>query len=122
MLLILLSYGCISVYGPQVFELLGFNVVDAEFITLGNYMFYLLMMTVAWMTIDVLGRRKLMVWGSIVLVSSFLLLTVFGALISEQSINVPRLPFSIIGATGLYIATSAFGIGYGLSDPFLSNI
>ena len=103
------SYGCISVYGPQVFELLGFNVRDAEFITMGNYFFYLLMMTIAWMTIDVYGRRKLMIWGSIVLVSSFLLLTIFGGLVMEESIDIPRLPVAIPGVVILYIATSAFG-------------
>lgn len=108
----LTGYGCISVYGPQVFQLLGFNTVNAEYITMGNYFFYLMMMmTVAWMTIDILGRRKLMLWGSAVLTSSFILLTIFGALAKDQSLSIPRLPFSVLGVVVLYIATSAFGIG-----------
>ena len=111
-------YGAISVYGPQIFELLGFGVKEAEYITLGNYIFYLFMMTIAWMTIDSLGRRRLMVWGSIVLVSSFVLLTIFGALVMEPSINVPKLPFAIPGIIILYVATSAFGIGW-LPQPWL---
>lgn len=92
--------------------------MDAEYITLGNYLFYLGMMTVAWMTIDVFGRRKLMVWGSIVLVSSFVLLTIFGGLVMEPTIHVPRLPFALPGIIILYIATSAFGIGW-LPQPWL---
>ena len=112
------SYGCISVYGPQIFELLGFGVTEAEFLTLGNYIFYFFMMTISWMTIDILGRRKLMVWGSITLVSSFLLLTVFGGLVMEPSIDIPRLPVAIPGIVVLYIATSAFGVGW-LPQPWL---
>jgi hypothetical protein len=53
----LTGYGAISVYGPQIFELLGFGVRTAEYITLGNYLFYLAMMTFAWMLIDRYGRR-----------------------------------------------------------------
>jgi MFS family permease len=57
----LTGYGAVSVYGPQIFELLGFQTRKAEYLTLGNYFSYLLFMTLAWMTIDVYGRRKLMV-------------------------------------------------------------
>ncbi|KAJ8118165.1 hypothetical protein ONZ43_g4048 [Nemania bipapillata] len=70
----LTGYGAVSVYGPQIFELLGFNVRSAEFVTLGNYLSYFLMMTVAWVTIDAIGRRKLMIWGSAGLSISFALL------------------------------------------------
>lgn len=105
-------------YGPQTFELLGFEVIDAEYITLGNYVFYLLMMTFAWMTIDIYGRRKLMVWGSGTLIVSFLLLTVFGGMVMEESIHVPTLSVAVPGVIVLYIATSAFGIGW-LSQPWL---
>jgi hypothetical protein len=60
----LTGYGAIFVYGPQIFELLGFEVITAEFITLGNYLFYLAMMTFAWMLIDRYGRRWLIVRGA----------------------------------------------------------
>lgn len=60
----LIRYGAISVYGPQVFDLLGFGVRTAEYITLGNYLFYLAMMTFAWVLIDRYGRRRLMVRGA----------------------------------------------------------
>jgi hypothetical protein len=53
-----------------------------------------------------------MIWGSITLVISFLLLTVFGALVMEPQFDIPRLPVAIPGVVILYIATSAFGIGY----------
>jgi hypothetical protein len=37
----LTRYGAISMYGPQIFELLDFGVTTAKYITLGNYLFYL---------------------------------------------------------------------------------
>ena len=51
----LTGYGAVSVYGPQIFELLGFGTRKAEFLTLGNYISYFLMMTFAWLSIDVVG-------------------------------------------------------------------
>jgi MFS family permease len=43
----LTGYGAVSVYGPQIFELLGFRVRMAEYLTLGNYTSYFLLMTLA---------------------------------------------------------------------------
>jgi MFS family permease len=60
----LTGYGAVSVYGPQIFGLLGFDITTAEYITLGNYLFYLGIMTLAWMLIDRYGRRWLMVRGA----------------------------------------------------------
>ncbi|KAI1263483.1 general substrate transporter [Xylariaceae sp. FL1019] len=105
----LTGYGAVSVYGPQIFELLGFSVRNAELVTLGNYSSYFLMMTVAWMTIDTLGRRKLMVWGSAGLSISFALLTVFGGLSLDVS-QVSVLAVEILGSVTLFIATAIFGI------------
>jgi hypothetical protein len=76
----LTSYGAVSVNGPKIFELLGFSVRKAEYLTLGNYISYFLTMTLAWMTIDVLRRRKLMVRGAAGLAILFLLLTLIGRL------------------------------------------
>ncbi|CAL3967646.1 unnamed protein product [Diplocarpon coronariae] len=106
----LTGYGAVSVYGPQIFELLGFGTTKAEFLTLGNYASYFLMMTFAWLTIDVYGRRKLMVWGSMGLAISFLLLTIFGGLASYDSI--PDLAIEIPGSIILFVATAIFGIGW----------
>ncbi|TVY34976.1 putative metabolite transport protein [Lachnellula occidentalis] len=107
----LTGYGAVSVYGPQIFELLGFETQKAEFLTLGNYIFYFLMMTFAWLSIDVFGRRKLMIWGSIGLSTSFALLTIFGGL--AQSVpGVPALAVEIPGSIVLFVATAIFGIGW----------
>jgi hypothetical protein len=57
----LTGYGAVSVYSPQIFELLGFDTRKAEILNLGNYISYFLMMAFAWLSIDVVGRRKLMV-------------------------------------------------------------
>ncbi|CZS87876.1 probable major myo-inositol transporter iolT [Rhynchosporium graminicola] len=105
----LTGYGAVSVYGPQIFELLGFGTTKAEFLTLGNYVSYFLMMTFAWLTIDVYGRRKLMVWGSFGLSTSFLILTLFGGLAET---NIPALAVEIPGSITLFIATAIFGIGW----------
>ncbi|KAK8855084.1 general substrate transporter [Apiospora arundinis] len=105
----LTGYGAVSVYGPQVFELLGFGVRDAEYVTLGNFISYFLFMTVAWLWIDRYGRRKLMVWGSVGLSTCFALLSVFGAL-SLDVPSVSRLAAEIPGSIVMFVATAIFGI------------
>ena len=107
----LTGYGAVSVYGPQIFELLGFRVRKAEFLTLGNYISYFLLMTLAWMSIDVLGRRKLMVWGAIGLSTCFALLTIFGGLAQSVS-GVPDLAVEVPGSFVLFVATGIFGVGW----------
>jgi hypothetical protein len=47
-----LDTGAVSVYGPQTFEHLGFGITTTEYITLGNYLFYLEVVMLAWMLID----------------------------------------------------------------------
>jgi len=105
----LTGYGAVSVYGPQIFELLGFPVRMAEYLTLGNYISYFLTMTIAWMTIDVLGQNKLMVWEAVGLATSFLLLTIIGGLATTYS-RFSSLAFGISGSIVLYVATTIFGI------------
>ena len=106
----LTGYGAVSVYGPQIFELLGFGVRKAEFLTLGNYISYFLMMTFAWLSIDVVGRRKLMVSGAVGLATCFGLLTIFGSLAKVD--GIPDLVVEIPGSIILFIATAIFGIGW----------
>ncbi|OAG07093.1 general substrate transporter [Paraphaeosphaeria sporulosa] len=109
----LTGYGAVSVYGPQIFELLGFAVRDAEYLTLGNYTSYFLLMTVAWLLIDALGRRKLLIQGSFILCVSFLLLALFGGLAENSSkFDIPVIVPGILGTIVLFIATGAFGIGW----------
>ncbi|KAH6674308.1 major facilitator superfamily domain-containing protein [Halenospora varia] len=94
----LTGYGAVSVYGPQIFKLLGFQTRKAEYLTLGNYISYFFMMTFAWLTVDVLGRRKLMVWGAISL--------------AQDYPSIPDLAVEIPGSVTLFIATAIFGIGW----------
>lgn len=109
----LTGYGAVSVYGPQIFELLGFPTRTAEYLTLGNYTSYFFLMTLAWLLIDALGRRKLLIHGSIILASSFALLAVFGGLAANSSnLDIPILIPGIIGTLILFTATGAFGIGW----------
>ena len=107
----LTGYGAVSVYGPQIFELLGFAPRKAEYLTLGNYISYLFMMTFAWMYIDELGRRKLMIWGAAGLAICFGILTIFGGLAMSFP-SVPDLAVEIPGSITLYVATAIFGIGW----------
>lgn len=107
----LTGYGAVSVYGPQIFELLGFETRMAEYLTLANYIQYFGMMTFAWMSIDVLGRRKLMVWGAVGLTTCFAILTVFGG-IAQEFPKIPNLTAEIPGSITLFIATAIFGIGW----------
>lgn len=115
----LTGYGAVSVYGPQIFELLGFGVTEAEYLTLGNYLFYFLMMTLAWVLIDRVGRRRLMLQGALWMSVSFALLTLLGGLAyNRQQLSIPRLATGIPSIIVLYLATSVFGIGW-LVPPWL---
>jgi sugar porter (SP) family MFS transporter len=115
----LTGYGAVSVYGPQIFQLLGFQQRAAEYLTLGNYVQYFFMMTVAWMTIDVLGRRKLMLGGAVGMSVSFLILTLLGGIAANANgWDLEKLGAAIPGTIVLYIATACFGIGW-LSQPWL---
>lgn len=63
-------------------------------------------MTLAWLLIDALGRRKLLIQGSMLLAISFLVLTVFGGLSENSSqIDVPVIVPGILGSLTLFIAT-----------------
>ena len=115
----LTGYGAVSVYGPQIFELLGFGVRNAEYLTLGNYVSYFFFMTFAWLLIDRVGRRILMLGGAFGIAVCFLLLTLLGGLAMNASkLGIPNLAVSIPGIVALYIATGFFGIGW-LSEPWL---
>lgn len=109
----LTGYGAVSVYGPQIFELLGFGVRHAEYLTQGNYISYFLLMTAAWLLIDAVGRRTLMVSCSVVLTSCFALLALFGGLAyNAERVRVPTMAVAVPGIVILFVATGAFGIGW----------
>ena len=115
----LTGYGAVSVYGPQIFELLGFQVRTSEYLTLGNYVSYFFLMTFAWIYIDVVGRRILMVGGAFSISICFAILTVLGGLAANsENLGIPNLAVSIPGIVALYVATGAFGIGW-LSEVWL---
>ena len=115
----LTGYGAVSVYGPQIFELLGFKVKPAEFITLGNYISYFFFMTLSWILIDRLGRRKLLINGAIILSVCFVLLTVFGGVAYHSSdLGINSLGAGIPGVVILYLATITFGVAW-LVPPWL---
>jgi hypothetical protein len=101
------------VYGPQIAELLGFGVRESEYLTMGNYVSYFFLMTFAWLLIDAVGRRKMLVDGSLALGICFGLMTIFGGLaMNADQIGVPTQAFAIPGMVVLFIATGAFGIGW----------
>lgn len=95
-------------------QLLGFGVRTSEYLTQANYVSYLLCMTLAWLLIDAVGRRVLMVSQSLSMTVCFLLLTLFGGLASHSSSlgigNV--LAVAIPGTVALFVATANFGIGW----------
>ncbi|KAF2839823.1 general substrate transporter [Patellaria atrata CBS 101060] len=109
----LTGYGAVSVYGPQIFELLGFDVRTAEYLTMANYISYFILMTGAWLLIDAVGRRKLLVGGSVVLTACFFLLTLFSALaMHSYDLHIPTIAPAVPGIVTLFVATGAFGIGW----------
>ncbi|KAI5209736.1 hypothetical protein AUEXF2481DRAFT_80612 [Aureobasidium subglaciale EXF-2481] len=109
----LTGYGAVSVYGPQIFELLGFETRMSEYLTQGNYVSYFILMTFAWLLIDAVGRRKMLLGGSIVLTLCFFLLTLFGGLaFNSEDLGIPDMAVAIPGIVALYVGTGAFGIGW----------
>ena len=109
----LTGYGAISVYGPQILELLGFSVMSAEIITQANYLSYLALMTFAWLLIDAVGRRNLMLVCSAGMVGCFFLMTICAGLSENSySLNIPNDAVAIPGTVLLFIATGNFGIGW----------
>lgn len=73
-------------------------------------------MTFAWLLIDAVGRRALMVWSSSTITVCFALLALSGGLVQQPSI--PTLAAAVPGIVLLFVATGAFGIGW-LVPPFL---
>ena len=115
----LTGYGAVSVYGPQIFELLGLDVMTAEYLTQANYVSYFFLMTFAWLLIDRVGRRVLMVYGAYGISFCFLVLTVLGGLAYHASdLKIPVLPLAVVGGIFLFLATGIFGIGW-LSEIWL---
>lgn len=77
------------------------------------------MMTLAWLLIDRLGRRYLMISGSMFLAVSFALLAILGGLAQNRhALHIPTLATGIPGIIVLYLATAAFGISW-LVPPWL---
>ena len=109
----LTGYGAVSVYGPQIFGLLGFTVLESEFLSQGNYLSYLGLMTFAWLLIDAVGRRPLMIWNSVGLTVCFVVLTFFGYLSQHSSdMGIDYRASGIPGSIALFVATGNFGIGW----------
>ena len=109
----LTGYGAVSVYGPQIFELLGFSVRESEYLSQGNYLSYLCLMTLAWLLIDAVGRRPLMISNSIGLTVCFTLLTILGYLsMHSYELGINNLGPGIPGTIALFVATGNFGIGW----------
>ena len=70
-------------------------------------------MTISWMIVDVVGRRKIMIDSSVILTVSFVVLTALGAVsMNAKSLNIPVLASGIPGILSLFTATGAFGIGW----------
>ncbi|KAL8929500.1 MAG: hypothetical protein Q9208_001169 [Pyrenodesmia sp. 3 TL-2023] len=115
----LTGYGAVSVYGPQIFQLLGFDVSMSEYLTMANYVSYFFLMTFAWLLIERVGRRFLMVTGAFGIAVCFAILTVLGGLaMNDTKFGIPNLAVSIPGSIALFVATGLFGIGW-LSEVWL---
>ena len=70
-------------------------------------------MTGAWLLIDALGRRKLLIQGAALLSACFLVLALCGGLSQHASrLHIPTLVPGTIGTFFLFVATGAFGIGW----------
>lgn len=102
-----------TINSPQIFSLLGFDIITSENLTMANYLSYFFLMTFAWILIDAMGRRILLLWGSVVLTVCFLLLALFGGLAAHApEFGIDQQAVAIPGVVALFVATGAFGIGW----------
>lgn len=70
-------------------------------------------MTFAWLYIDAVGRRKVLVGGSVIMTTCFLLFGLFGGPAYDSSaLHVPTLAPAIPSTVVLFVAIGAFGIGW----------
>lgn len=98
---------------------MGYGTRLSEYLTQANYVSYFILMTFAWLLVDAVGRRTILLNGSGVLTFSFLLLTVFGGLaFNNEELGIHVNAVAIPGIVVLFIATGAFGIGW-LVPPWL---
>lgn len=80
---------------------------------MANYISYFILMTGAWLLIDAMGRRKLMLGGSVVLTVCFLLLGLFGGLaMNSRELHINEMAVAVPGIVALFVATGAFGVGW----------
>lgn len=85
----------------------------SEYLTQANYISYFILMTFAWLLVDAVGRRTVLLGGSVVLTVCFFLLTLFAGLAynrGDLGLNVDAV--AIPGIVALFVATGAFGIGW----------
>lgn len=96
--------GAVSVYGSQIFQLLGLSSWVAEYATLGNYIFYFITMVVTTSSVDKYGRRKLMLGGSCGLTICFTLLglVAMGALTDNYSFILSMGTMSLVASTAIF--------------------
>jgi sugar porter (SP) family MFS transporter len=112
----LTGYAAVAVYGPQMFQLLGLAPKKSEFVTQADFVLFFASMTLAWLLVDRIGRRSLMVWGAAGLTISYAALTGLGRVASDTihtpQIQMANVPIAVSGVVVLFLATSILGIGW----------
>ncbi|KAK6956142.1 hypothetical protein Daesc_001414 [Daldinia eschscholtzii] len=101
------GYGAVSVYGSQIFQLLGMLQWISEYATLGNYIFYFITMVFTVNLVDKYGRRKLMLWGSCGLTICFIILaiTAMNLLSSDGGFKSTIGTIVLVGLTAIFGAS-----------------
>ncbi|KAI1658759.1 general substrate transporter [Daldinia decipiens] len=96
--------GAVSVYGSQIFQLLGLPSWVAEYATLGNYTFYFITMVFTTRSVDKYGRRKLMLGGSCGLTICFALLglVAMGVLTDDYAFKLSMGTLTLVGSTAIF--------------------
>ncbi|OTB15243.1 hypothetical protein K445DRAFT_318080 [Daldinia sp. EC12] len=101
------GYGAVSVYGSQIFQLLGMLPWISEYATLGNYIFYFITMVFTVNLVDKYGRRRLMLWGSCGLTICFTILaiTAMNLLSSDGGFKSTVGTIVLVGLTAIFGAS-----------------
>ncbi|KFY78331.1 hypothetical protein V499_02486 [Pseudogymnoascus sp. VKM F-103] len=111
----------VTVYAPTIFRMAGFDARKSQWISGLNNIFYMFATLVCVFTLDRIGRRKTLYWGSIVQGIAMLLAGGFSAIGLEAATagNTGRASaFGAAGASMVFIFTSTFGATW-LTVPWL---
>ncbi|KAL2351214.1 sugar transporter family protein [Cryomyces antarcticus] len=109
----------VTIYAPTIFRIAGFNSQKSQWISGLNNIFYMFSTLICVFTLDKIGRRKTLYWGSIAQGIAMFLAGGFSRLGQDAPLNSPRAQsYGAAAASMIFIFTSTFGATW-LTVPWI---